>query len=363
MVFATGLTGARYAGMPFDLAPRPARDEDLLPTRPPEDLARVLLGQREVGAVETFPFQEYVVLAEGERSAAVFARGLHAYSADEQGTLRLVLSRAVEWLTRSDLSGRVGDAGPFFYVPGARGERTVRHVVGAAFGHFAPDGAALQAMSAAFQNPPLMVRAEGRGTEAAWVVLREAAPLSSLQIEDEQALARFYNPTPRALPLAQGYTRSDAWGKVQGRFETLAPGEIATAVLPAALPAVREGAVAALACLTPPRWRVSENQGRPDPVVLAQLEARAAALEAQSTEVKAKLGGAEGNERLRLLHRYYVLQREAVEAAFSLLLNQKGWAEDGVDRVDEEVAALGLRLNQLRIKRRIFDYVAQALKD
>jgi hypothetical protein len=64
------------------------------------------------------------------------------------------------------------------------------------------------------------------------------------------------------------------------------------------------------------------------------------------------------------MHRYYVLRREAVEAEFSLLLNRKRLEGDGAageDAVDPEVAALGLRLNQLRIKRRVFDYVAQAL--
>jgi hypothetical protein len=367
MVFATGLAGARHAGMPFDLARRPARDEDLLPAQPPAALARVLLGQREVGAVETFPFQEYVVLSEGEAGAAVLARGLHAYRADQAGTVRLTLSRSVEWLTRGDLASRVGDAGPFFYVPEARGERTVRHVVGAAFGRFAPDGLEVQAMNAAFQNSPLVVRAQGGGTETAWAVLREAAPLSSLSIEGGQALARFFNPTPRPLALAQTYARADVWGNVQGTAETLGPGEIATVVVPVPLPPVApRQAHAAVECLAPPRWRVSQDQGRPDPAVLARLEAKARALGAQSTEVKAAMDGTEGNERLRLLHRCYVLRREAVEAEFSLLLNRKRLEGDGAtsaDAVDPEVAALGLRLNQLRIKRRIFDYVAQALAD
>jgi hypothetical protein len=367
LVFATGLRGARHAGMPFDLAPRPVRDEDLLPRQPPDNLGRVLLGQREVGAVETFPFQEVVALSEGGASAAVLARGLHAYSVDAAGTLRLVLSRAVEWLTRGDLAGRVGDAGPFFYVPGARGERVVRHVVGAAFGSFAPDGLDVQAMSAAFQNPPLVVRAGGAGTETTWVVLREEAPLSSLSLGGERALARFYNPTARPLALARGYARADVWGNVQGAATALGPGEITTVALPGALPDLQHRPAAAVACLTPPHWRVGENQGRPDAAVLAQLEARAAALEAQSAEVERarQAAAARGHARLRLLHRYYVLKREAVETAFSLLLNRKqleGEGAAGADEVDEEVAALGLTLNQLRIKRRIFDYVVQALE-
>jgi hypothetical protein len=51
----------------------------------------------------------------------------------------------------------------------------------------------------------------------------------------------------------------------------------------------------------------------------------------------------------------------------SRLLNQHKLEADGALRelslyqLDEEVAAVGLALNQLRIKRRIFDYVVAAL--
>ena len=111
------------------------------------------------------------------------------------GTVSLLLQRAVEWLTRADLRDRVGDAGPFFYVPDARGERTVRHEVAVACVPCAGDAMALQQLNAAYQAPPLVVRAEGSGSETSWRLLQENAPLSCLQVVEGNVLARFANPT------------------------------------------------------------------------------------------------------------------------------------------------------------------------
>jgi hypothetical protein len=178
--------------------------------------------------------------------------------------------------------------------------------------------------------------------------------------------ARFYNPTDQPLALTQAYLRTDVWGDEQGPVAVVAPGEIVTVALPQPLPALRN-ATAPVECLTPPRWRVGANTGRPDPVVLAQLEATAAALGAQAGAIEAALNAEQGPARLRLLHRYYVLKREAVEAEFSLLLNRRKLAEpsplrfDYLYEPDPAIAALGLALNRLRIKRRIFDYIVQAL--
>ncbi|RME81307.1 MAG: hypothetical protein D6775_13880, partial [Caldilineae bacterium] len=81
MIFETGQSGEILAGMPFDIVRRPVCDTDLLPRDLPPDLAAVLLGQREIGEVRTFPFHEFVAVADGRRTSAVLARGLHSYQA------------------------------------------------------------------------------------------------------------------------------------------------------------------------------------------------------------------------------------------------------------------------------------------
>ena len=105
----------------------------------------------------------------------------------------------------------------------------------------------------------------------------------------------------------------------------------------------------------------------PDEAILAGLEQKIAAAEAALAELAAAVADSEGAERLRRLHRYYVVDRERLELALSLLLNRRKLADGGARSheylygYDEEIAAVGKALNHLRIKRRVFDYVVQAL--
>ena len=118
---------------------------------------------------------------------------------------------------------------------------------------------------------------------------------------------------------------------------------------------------------TDPQWRIGDNQGMPDPAILAELEERIAGLEAEISMLEPSLDEADVAKRLRLQHRYYVLKRESVEFQLSHLLNTRKLAEGGQLRYgylyepDAEIAAIGLELNKLRIKRRIFDYVITAI--
>jgi hypothetical protein len=347
---------------------RQGTDTDLLPRQLEGELGAILLGQRELNAVRTFPFQDFVALSDGERSAAIFARGLRAYTVVEPGSIRLPLRRSVEWLTRPGLQDRVGDAGPFFYVPGARCERSERHELGFAAGGFAPDSIELAALNDSFQNPPLLVRGEGRGQLKSWQFLRENLPLSSLQVQDGRVVARLYNPTGQRQRLSRPYPQVNLWGQPTGEIEIVEPKKIVTVVVePQEFTPVESDQQAAL--LNPPAWRVGESASRPDPAVIAELGEKVSALEAELVQVQRALGKSQGSDKLRLQHRTYVLERELVEYLFSQLLNARKLARSGppteedLFSVDPEIAALGLRLNKLRIKRRIFDYVVEVLRE
>jgi hypothetical protein len=66
-----------------------------------------------------------------------------------------------------------------------------------------------------------------------------------------------------------------------------------------------------------------------------------------------------------LQHRYYILKREQYEVRLSAQLNRHKLMSPGnayLYTPDPEIAELGTQLNQLRIKRRIYDYVVEALK-
>lgn len=366
MEFATGRRGAIWAGMPFDVAPREPVDDDLLPRKLPADLSRVLLGQRELHAVITFPFHDFVAIGDEKGSAAVFARGLHAYRAGDDGAITLLLRRAVEWLTRSNLPDREGDAGPAFYVPGARGERWVRHDLAFAAGSFAPDSPELLALNGVFQQPALLVRREGSGVHRQWPLFQERLPLSSLHVRNRQAVIRIANPTAELQPLSRRYTTVDVQGRELGAISAVPPYQIASLRLEAASPEATapDGDVRLLA---PPRWRVGPNAAQPDPAVLDELQRQMAALDVALAALEDELARSAGPARLRLEHRLYVLQRQRLELQLSHLLNSRKLAGGGeADQArlyerDEEIAALGLALNRLRIKRRIFDYVVQAI--
>lgn len=374
--FETACQGEVWAGMPFDLAHRFEVDADLLPRQPSPELSSILLGQREINEVRTFPFHDLVAISTRQSSSVVFARGLHAYRA-EAGELSLILRRSVEWLTRADLECRVGDAGPFFYVPDARCERSVRHELAFAILPYPASSMELQAVNAAFQNPPMVVRSYGAGHRHQWAFLQEDLPLSSLQVQDGNLLAHFYNPTLHGVELSQAYLETDVWGQAQRQASRVAPKKIAYLKLDIPMceglgvdPA-NDTSASLISVLNLPKWRVGPNHGVPDPTVLAQLEEKILSLDDRIAQVGASIAQNQdirtAEWRLRQEHRRYVLQRERLEYQLSLLLNRRKLEFDGntpleaLYQVDPEISAVGRELNRLRIKRRIYDYVVQAL--
>lgn len=371
MIFATGLKyGSIYASMPFEVVQRATNDRDLLPADLPQDLSNVLLGQRELHSVSEFPFQEFVALQTARKhTVAVLSKGLRTYRANGEGNITLTLRRAVEWVTKADLPDRIGDAGPFFYVPDARCERRVQHEIGLVAGHFEAQSMALQQFNAAFQNPPLIVRVQGRGRRKRWQFLQESLPLSSLSICNGAMLARFYNPTKRSAPFSRPYRRTDLWGNGVGDATVAPPAKIMTVTLPS-LPDDEtqdgnEGATVTL--LTSPRWRDGDNKGQPDSAIMHELQQKIEVLASKLKPVRNEMDGTTGADRLRLQHQVYVLEREMLEFKLSLELNQRKLEQgpspdhDYLYGVDPDIAEIGQALNRLRIKRRIFDYVVQAI--
>lgn len=376
-IFETGRPGDVYAAMPFDLVPRPLVDRDLLPRTLPTELAGVLLGQRELNGVSLFPFRDFVLSAAADDVVAIFSKGTRAYRAGKSGTITLPLRRTVEWLTRVDLNDRVGDAGPFFYVPGARCERWVRHEFAVAAGPYSPGGMELQRLNAFYQNPPLVVQVAGEGERTEWQLLHEELPLSALYLENGALHARFYNPLPAPQSFRQehrqasAYSASSAVGRrsiLPETVKTVPPGKIITVRLPCA-PAMQAKAKPGVALLTRLGWRIGPDEARPDSAVLAELQTRIHRLGAELEVIARRLDAAEGADRLRLQHRSYVLEREQLEYQLSLLLNRRKRAQTDRERYfddlympDPEVAAVGAALNRLRIKRRVYDYVVQAIQ-
>ena len=364
LAFKTGLSGDVYAGMPFDVIERPTVDKDLLPRQLDQKLAAVLLGQRELGEVRTFPFHAFVAISDGSSSAAIMAKGIRAYQADDDGTISLTLRRSVEWLTASDLKYRSGDAGPFMYVPDARCERTVRHEIAVLIDKTTIDDLTIHSLNAGFQNPPLIVAAQGTGEQTEWQFLQEELPLSSLSIYEDKLLARFYNPTLRNYPLNREYLETTVWGSPKAPIKTVPAKGILTLEIAKAVPGLSTPPdERVVTSMTFPEWRVGDNQGLPASEIIAQLETKIARLELQVAQVEEEWRNASGREQYLVRHRYYMLKRELYELRLSALLNRRKLDlrgrldHDYLYALDPEIAELGAQLNELRIKRRIYDYV------
>lgn len=377
MIFETAQSGQVFAGMPFDIVQRPTQDGDLLPRQLDDQLNAVLLGQRELTETRTFPFHDFVAVKDGSKTTVVFAQGLHAYEVSENGQITLPLNRAVEWLTKSNLEGRVGDAGPFFYVPDARCERTVIHQLAVFLSDLPLTEDQIVALNAGFQNPPLLVETNGEGEQTEWLYLQESLPLSSMHAANGRFLARLFNPTHTTHLLSQSFLKTDVFGHPLTEIMTVGPKEIVTLSLgevddPLRDVPLRDAPRNHSSLLTPPAWNVGENQGLPDPLIIQKLKEKIAQLERQVEDITSELPQSSKKERYLLQHRLYVLQREALEYKLSARLNEIKLAMQGrltfeyLYKPDKEIAAIGKELNQLRIKRRIYDYVIQAagaLKD
>ena len=168
--------------------------------------------------------------------------------------------------------------------------------------------------------------------------------------------------------LNQAYRQTDVWGKPETAVNKVPAKNILTVEIEKAIPAVNTSPVKQVVTTTLfPTWRVGENKGLPDPEIITQLEAKINQLERQLVQFEEQLKNTFGNDRYSLQHRYYVLKRELYELRLSALLNRRKLTQQGkldYDYLyvsDPEIAELGRQLNELRIKRRIYDYVIEAL--
>ncbi len=368
LIFETGCIGQVSAGMPFDVVNRPMADTDLWPRQIEDNTLRsILLGQREIDIVKTFPFHDFVAISNDDTTATLFAKGLHSYQADETGAISITLRRSVQQLTQPNLNYRVGDAGPFFYVPDARCERQVTHELAMMIGSIQVDDLAFHQINAGFQNPPLIVQTQGDGTRTDWQFLQENLPLSSLHLDHDQVLARFFNPTTKSQALSQTYQQTDIDGRAGDVTSDVSAKQIVTIALNAQPLKTEAQVIPVIDLMAGPTWRVGENQGLPDAKIIARLKEEIADLERRLEDIAQALEQATEAEQHRLQHKYYIVKRELYEARLSAYLNEEKLARQGklsyaaLYQLDDEVAKLGLELNQMRIKRRIYDYVVDAL--
>lgn len=355
--FDSAQDGQVMAGMPFDTVPRPAEDRDNLPMTVDASLARILLGQRELDITKTFPFQNHVGIASDDSVNAVLARGIYAYRATASGRVSLLLRRSVEWLTRTNLAGRSGDAGPVMYVPDARCERTVTHN----FACIRTNMAELPRWSDLYKNEPLIASSICCGSREEQSFLREPLPLSALIPAGNHVRARFFNPHLQDVQLSRPHSVLDSRGAHSRIADQARPKEILTCAIDAQPVIAERGAVAEITLLNAPQWRCGANEGQVDLRVVEEMKRKKAALEIELSGLRAS--GAPGAQKHKQKHAELIIEREILELEISIVLNQQKAERSGQPLTeatfdqDPTVREIGIRLNELRRVRRIFDYV------
>lgn len=355
-----------HASMPFDVVERTHDDNDLLGFDIDPALASILMGQRETNHVTEFPFHDFVAMSSAVETRAVMAKGLRSYRSTSDGTISVALRRSVEWLALTGLQLRSGDAGPAMYVPGARSERWIEHRIGFAVLDGSIHASALHAVNEAFHNPPIVGTVAGTDADlpSVWTLLQADLPLTGLTESGDGPQVRLFNPTtsPHALstPLVSGSLR----GGESNPIDVVGPKQIITTPIgDVQAPAASDAAAVTTISAVP--IRVGESRSRPDAAELAELESRIEQLQERIDDNVARQAEAVGNDQYRNRHENYVLDRERLELALSLELNRRLASSSSMvsipDDPDPVIAELGAELNDLRIKRRIYDYVVAAL--
>jgi len=366
--FETGLPAPTvHASMPFDVVERAHDDDDLFGQDIDPSLAGVLMGQRETGYVTEWPFHDYVAMSANDRTHAVLAKGPRGYRSSADGVISIALRRSVEWLAKTGLKLRSGDAGPAMYVPGARCERVVEHRLGFAVLAGSITESGLAEHSEAFHNPPMIIEVAGTPADApaGWSLLSAPLATTACVADGEATVVRLYNPLSIDQALAAPVDATSIRGAGSTAISVVKPKQIVTIpVVAPPLPAPVDGATVDV--LVSIASRVGATRSTAQPAEIDGLVERIAALDVRLEANAAALAEVDGGaERYRLTHAEYVLDRERLELALSLELNRRRAATTDVvsipDDPDPVIAELGADLNDLRVKRRIYDYVVQAL--
>ncbi|WP_448521153.1 glycoside hydrolase family 38 N-terminal domain-containing protein [Pseudothermotoga sp.] len=322
-------TSKVFAKMPFDVVERDRIDTDLLPHDAGQKLNRVLLAAREVGSIRKFPFQGFVAL-QGEKTLAVMAKGVHQYEVDEEGDVKIDLIRSVEWIAKNNVRGRTGDAGPLMYVPDARCEGTIDFELAICELNADVRSEEFFKWFSLFDDPAMLVsvkKREGLGLESLKLF---SGSLPWICVENGELLV--YNPYSKPI-------------------RGLRPCQIGTIPMKVVFPNGDDRAdVQILSSLRFPQLafkKITEGE-------IEQLKEKIEIIEEEIAQVEQALKGLreDSYEYHVNVHKLLSKKRTLLELRISLALNQ-----------GKVLKRLMRKLNELRAKRRIYDYIVELLKE
>ncbi len=140
--------GRIVAGMPYEAVVRTPKVGYELPhpTYHP-----FLVAAREVDGCDLFPFKGYVGIQDKNDLSACLTNQVYSYRSNQKG-VSIILTRSMEWLSKPNVPGRTGDAGPMMYTPTAAMRRSISFDLALFFGpiHEFPRS------KSSYLNPPLV---------------------------------------------------------------------------------------------------------------------------------------------------------------------------------------------------------------
>jgi len=324
----------------------------------------VLLAARETDSVTDFPFQGFVALSAGSKTRAVFAKGLREYQVDEAGSISITLKRSVEWLAKTNLSTRVGDAGPTMYVPGARDERRTQFEL------------ALVELNAPLRSTEflkwyylfeygylLFENQDFNGTQSAVTIWKPALPWSGIQtLDDGTSIMRIYNPYELSFSFSEPYVGTDPFGQTRREVNCVAPNQVEHLIYEL-LPDAKHNtppAPSEVALIDFPTWPVGKDGSKIDEDRLDALRNKVRVLKEEQAAAKERIArmAPDADELLyhRTQHTVIRLKREILEAEISIWLNELK-RQANKQEIQQKIRAIGRQLNLARRQRRTYDYI------
>ncbi|HEY2003876.1 MAG TPA: hypothetical protein VGH44_02065 [Candidatus Saccharimonadia bacterium] len=351
-------------GMQFDNTERDFQDTNLMERDLSPKMRSLLIGQRDLYQIFTFPFHTYVTPSDNPDHVHLLAKGLRAYQTEQPGIIDLILTRPVDWVMKPGLHKyHSGDAGPKFLVPGARCERETTIECALLVNPDGPGSINFHQMANHFLNPPLLFQVTGSsGRKKSISLFKETAPISSLHQYHSQRLARIYNPTDQSVPLSETQTILTRDCVADGTASELSPKRIATLRLTQPTPTkLAAGPKPSVTLINWPKYPVGPDMSKPSPESLAQLSQMQDRLQTEHDQLKTEIEANGDDSPSRLLHRFYIITRELMEARLSLEWNLKRLSAktptDNPYTINEELYKMATEYNDMRIVRRMYDYI------
>lgn len=339
--------------MPFDRLKRP---EQIIYPEPSSEVLPLLVAARETGANYVFPFKDLAGLRAGKEFFGVLAKGVYSYVSFPGEGIAPVLIRSVEWISKKHVEGRVGDAGPVMYVPGASMKRKIS--LDLAF--YAGSYEFLDIWANAYLNPPMLFNVRGSGGSGLSFYRGNNVVFSTMKPFEGKILCRFYNPheesgwlefSDQVLEVKEMTSYDEL--NVVGKMVQVPPKTVKSFLL--TFKPVDTHGVSDVELLYPEiSWNVGEEKIEADPRVLKEMHHHAVELEAEGRRFLQLVDGKEGIEKYKLLFEAYKRLREALELRLSIAQNE------GAKR--EECMKIARELNEMRVKRRSIELMLSVFK-